>query len=200
MTRVVRAPSLRHPFHRSLATGEVEPTSGHLEISLRIDSVELEGALRTRFGLPINLDDLESSEAFLATYTKECCLARSRDQATGRTVEWAEFLWVGYELEGLDAWLYFEFVLPKSGDLFDLCLALLHARNPFQENLAILQDRDGRRCSLRSTPEAPWAHAAPFLWRAGQRLPPPASGWILIHPAVPNTLAWWRQQGLDWRR
>lgn len=199
-----------HPFHRSEAEGELDLDSGRLEIALRIDSIELELALEDFAGRPLNLEQPEQAEPVLFAYVRENVRAKSRWAAPApgarpttprrpaATAGWAELHWVGYELEGLDAWLYFELELPPLGDQLDWCNALLTERHPFQENLTLLTDRRGRRSALRTTPDSPWTPVPGFLWRQDQR-ELPAPGWLVARPPFPHSAAWWQAQGQSWR-
>lgn len=200
-----------HPFHRSEAEGELDLDSGRLEIALRIDSIELELALEDFAGRPLDLERPEQAEPVLFAYVRENVRAKSRWAAPApgarpttprrpaATAGWAELHWVGYELEGLDAWLYFELELPPLGDQLDWCNALLTERHPFQENLTLLTDRRGRRAALRTTPDSPWTPVPGFLWRQDQR-ELPAPGWLVARPPFPHSAAWWQAQGQTWRR
>ncbi len=221
------APPGDHPFHRSEAEGEFDPESGRLEVALRIDSIELELALENFSGRPVDLEQPQGAEAILFAYLRDNLRAKSRWSALpkpeaapapprapggpapagspaparrpGATAGWAELHWVGYELEGLDAWLYFELELPARGDRLDWCNALLTERHPFQENLALLTDRRGRRFAVETSPDQPWAPVDGFLWRVDQReLPQP--GWVVARPPFPHCAAWWQAQGASWRR
>lgn len=145
-----------HPGHETFAEAEVNADAGTLEVALRVDSMDLERALRAGHPRPPRLED-PAVEPLLARELRQAFLVRSR-RGFGRL----DF--VGYELEGLDAWLYFEIDLPRRGRRLELSNQLLFALHPGQRHRVQLRALDGER-TLEFDAEHPWRVVTDLAWR-----------------------------------
>ncbi len=152
-----------HPGHATFAEAEVNPQAGTLEVSLCVDSFDLERALAWRFDDPPELEDKDAVAPLLARYLRETIFLRTREGGPGRL----EF--VGHELEGIDAWLYFEIVLPKQGRTLEISNQMLFESCPGQAHRMQLRALDGQRCLLFNS-ETPWHRIEDLAWRSDQEL------------------------------
>lgn len=101
-----RAPA--HPRHTSIAEAQWNAKSGRLEIALQVHPVDLEQALRRISNRPVDLDKSTGVDRLLQAYLARSFVVK---QADGKP---AKLIWVGYEVDLKDAWLYFEVPL-KNG-------------------------------------------------------------------------------------
>lgn len=102
--------ALAHPRHASIADAEWNAETGRLEVALRVNAVDLEQALRRISQRPVDLDTSAGLDRLMQDY-----LARSfvvKDSSGKR----AGLIWVGYEADLKEAWLYFEVPLEKGPD------------------------------------------------------------------------------------
>jgi len=96
-----------HPRHSSIAEAEWNAKTGRLEIAMQLNPVDLEQALRRLADRPIDLDKSAGIERLIEKYLSRVFFVREPD---GKR---AKLVWVGYEVDLKDAWLYFEVPLKK---------------------------------------------------------------------------------------
>ncbi len=158
----------RHPGHETLAEAEVNGEAGTLEVALRIDSMDLERSLRANHSDPPRLED-KAVEPLLENLLKTGFLVRSPKGGPG------QLNYVGYELEGLDAWLYFEIELPRRGRTLQISNQMLFDVAPGQLHRVSLRALDGE-CRLLLDRLNPWADLGKLAWRKAhlaRTQPPP---------------------------
>ena len=97
-----------HPCHSSIAEAEWNAKTGRLEIAMQLNPVDLEQALRRLAERPIDLDKSAGVDRLMEKYLARAFLVREPD---GKR---AKLIWVGFEVDLKDAWLYFEVPL-KNG-------------------------------------------------------------------------------------
>jgi len=138
-----------HPFHTSLAEAEWNREKSQLEIALRVDANDLEQALRKRSGAALVLENA-TAERSLEGYVRQMWQVRGADGTE------AGLSWVGYEVEGRNAWLYFAVPLPKGWTGATVTHRVLLEEIPEQSNLLVLREvARGTRCTLRFHREQP---------------------------------------------
>lgn len=138
-----------HPFHTSLAEAEWNREKSQLEIALRVDANDLEQALRKRSGATLVLENA-TAERSLEGYVRQIWHVRGADGTE------AVLSWVGYEVEGPHAWLYFAVPLPMGWTGATVTHRLLLEENAEQSNLLVVREAvRGTRCSLRFHREQP---------------------------------------------
>ena len=99
--------SLAHPRHASIAEAEWNAKTGRLEIAMQVNPVDLEQALRRLAERPIDLDKSKGIDRLMQKYVARSFFVREPDG------DRAKLIWVGYEADLKDAWLYFEVPLKK---------------------------------------------------------------------------------------
>ena len=157
-----------HPGHETFAEAEINGEAGTLEVALRIDSIDLERSLRANYSKPPRLED-PAVEPLLEKLLKTHFVVRSPRGGPGR------LNYVGYELEGLDVWMYFEVQLPTSGRRLQISNQLLFDVLPGQRHRMALRALDGE-CTLLFDQLSPWSDLNSLAWRKDQLerfLPPP---------------------------
>ena len=96
-----------HPCHASIAEAEWNAKTGRLEIAMQVNPVDLEQALRRLAERPIDLDKSKGIDRLIQKYLARSFFVKEPD---GKQ---AKLIWVGYEADLKDAWLYFEVPLKK---------------------------------------------------------------------------------------
>ncbi len=151
--------AIAHPRHSSIAEVEWNAKSGKFEVSLRMNSFELEAELSGLNSVPFSIERTEQAEAIVRKYVEQ------RFRIATDSHSKCQFHWVGMELERLDLWAYFE-LQPRtevesaaSAVTFQnlrIYNALLMTVHPEQINLVNVIDGDSVRSSHHSA-EAPEA-------------------------------------------
>ena len=98
---------LAHPRHTSIAEAEWNAKTGRLEIAMLVNPLDLEQALRRLANRPIDLDKSAGIERLMQKYLARSFIVKEAD---GKQ---AKLVWVGYEVNLKDAWLYFEVPLKR---------------------------------------------------------------------------------------
>lgn len=99
-----------HPVHASFAEVGYEAETGALEVSLEVDARDLEVLLKSRTGSPVDLDDRARAEKLVADYVRSAFVVHRGDQAKTARLP---VRWVGMELDGAKAILYFAVAVGK---------------------------------------------------------------------------------------
>lgn len=128
-----------HPFHAALAEVELNRETNSLEVALRIDAVDLEQALRTETKKPVDLDKTEDAEPLIKRYVAK----EFRIRAAGK--KWQSHEWIGWELEGRNAWVYFEVPVSKGVTKVEVQFSVLLNHVPRQVNMLTLTINRQRR-------------------------------------------------------
>lgn len=168
-----------HPWHETQAEVDLRVDRGRFEVALRVDALELEQAVEGRAGRELSIDEGPTFGPWLEAYVRDAFLVRSAGGS------WSRLVWVGYEAELRDAWVYFEVPLPPGPGPLRLSNRILFERNAFQRNLLWIRAEDFGALLL-CEPSAPWAELG------GVALPPPpgpAVGWSVRLPPTPGTRA-----------
>ena len=164
---VVTAVARVHPEHESLAEVAWAPETGCLEVALRVDARHLEETLRPRAGHRVDLEMLGDDEAVLRAYVRQ----RFRVRPTGAAP--FPLRWVGHELEGPDAWLYFEIDLRTARGPIELRNNVLFERLPRQINTVVMS-AGARREALFFTVDDDG-------WKPVEVVEPAAARWALVY-------------------
>jgi hypothetical protein len=138
--------SAAHPYHVSNAQAEVDAKRGALEVALEVDADTLERALSRRSKAPLQLEscDRDRLDKLAAGYLRAVFKVSERSPGG---LEQRPLRFVGLELEGRVAWLYFEFPLSATQPPLELSNSAFFELEARQRN-GILLTRDGRRESL----------------------------------------------------
>ena len=135
-----------HPRHASIAEAEWNPRTGRLEVALQVNPVDLELALRRMAARPLDLDRSTDIERYVQDYLVRSFVVRHADGTR------AKLIWVGFEADVRDAWLYFEVPLTGGLDNVTFAAGLFFELIPDQANT--INFRVGkRRTSLTMTAE-----------------------------------------------
>lgn len=168
--------AIAHPRHSSIAEVEWNAKTGKFEVSLRMNSFELEAELSELNSLPFSLERTEQAEAIVRKYIAQ------RFRIATDSHSKCQFHWVGMELERLDLWAYFELqprtevesAAASAVTLRNLRIynALLMTVHPEQINLVNVIDGTSVRSSHHSgeTPEAS-PEQSPAATTASQSIP-----------------------------
>ncbi|MDA1013245.1 MAG: hypothetical protein O3A00_02200 [Planctomycetota bacterium] len=141
-----------HPFHAASADVEYNAKTHSLEVALRVDSGDLEEALRRMTKKKIDLDQTPDLDRLV-----QQLLAKSfRIKDAGNTdAKWNGHKWIGWELESRNAWIYFEVPLSSSVTTVTVQFQLLLEQVPRQVNMFSLTVNGKRRSMMfhREHPE-----------------------------------------------
>lgn len=162
----------RHPGHETFAEAEVNGEAGTLEVALRVDSMDLERSLRANHAKPPRLEDA-AVEPLLEQLLKAGFLVRSPKGGPGR------LNYVGYELEGLDVWLYFEIELPRRGRTLQISNQMLFDVAPGQLHRVSVRALDGD-CMLLLDLQSPWSDLGKLAWREAHLAPNQPPPWARL--------------------
>lgn len=138
---VLASEASAHPFHAALAEVELNRETNAFEVALRIDAVDLEQALRTETKKPVDLDKTDESTPLIKRYVAN----QFRVRPTGG--KWQAQKWIGWELEGRNAWLYFEIPVSRDATKLDVQFTVLLNQVPRQVNMLALTI-EGKRHSV----------------------------------------------------
>lgn len=127
-----------HPEHESLAQVEWVPESATLEVALRVDARHLEETLRPVAGRRVDLERLADADDVVVRYLRDRFQVRARGGAN------CPLTWVGHELEGPDAWLYFEVDLSDARGAIEMRNTVLFERLPRQINTVVVTASERR--------------------------------------------------------
>ncbi len=130
-----------HPFHSALAEVELNEESNSLEVALRIDAIDFEQALRKQTNKPVDLDKTKQAEPIVRSYVSKHFQLKS---ASGKALPQK---WVGWELEGRNAWLYFEVPVNAPPQKVQVRFAILLDHAHRQVNMLALT-QDGKRRTI----------------------------------------------------
>lgn len=183
VTMALCAPSmaLAHPFHISSAELEYDSASDRLQVSLKLQAVDMERALARLAAKRIKLEQPGIDEWIvkyleLHLYLTPTVPANStgeppRKPSAGSTIQAApqrnppsrsRVHWVGSELKGPWMWLYFELELPTTRANLQLVNTLLFDTNTGQINTVSVRHA-GQRATLKLTSQQP-SEKFPAQW------------------------------------
>ncbi len=138
-----------HPSHVTIAEAEYNPSSGKLEIALRVyQPGDLEKALSRRVGEKIDLEKTKNIDKIILEYLQTTIQFQSSDGQPAR-IEW-----VGKEVTVQTTWLYFEVVLPEDPEGIKISHRMLFEVEADQANTLTI-GRGPQRQSLRFTRDDP---------------------------------------------
>lgn len=167
-----------HPFHISSAEIEYDPGSDRLQVSVKLQAVDLERALAQMSGKRIKLEQAGVDEWVVAYLDRHLYLTQTvplntadDPQAIRRPLKNAvenpsqvaqakdipprsRVHWVGSELKGAWIWLYFELELPLTRDDLQLFNTVLFDTNTGQINTVSVRHA-GQRVALKLTSQQP---------------------------------------------
>lgn len=111
MTLLLGMTLLLHPGHMTRVEARASDDGKSLEVSMRIDILDLESALKRREKGPINIEKMADADAkrMIVTYLNETI---SLGEAVGDQKLATRVQWVGWEKHPRHVWLHFELPLP----------------------------------------------------------------------------------------
>lgn len=183
VTIVLLAPAVAvgHPFHISSAEIEYASESDRLQVSLKLQAVDMERALARMAGKRIKLEQADVDQWLVQYLARHLYLRPTTavDAAGNSSLEHsAERIapegpakkplarsrvhWVGSELKGAWMWLYFELELPPTRDDLQLVNTVLFDTNTGQINTVSVRHA-GQRIGLKLTSQQP-SEKFPAQW------------------------------------
>jgi len=132
------SPAEAHPFHFSFAEAQWNAETESLEIALRVESKELEPALRTRQRPKFNLDDDSAGQVVAAYLREHLQFTRGKE----KPVEWK---WIGMEVKVKETWCYLEVPLAGGPEGITITNTILLAQIPEQVNVMSIAAGDRRQ-------------------------------------------------------
>lgn len=171
--------AVAHPFHISTAEMEYDAQADRLQVSLKLQAVDLEQELARTSGQRINLEQPQAERQivdFLSRHFYLSALSAAKasseqpadgikaddnnialhDSATGGTSPGmrSQVHWVGLELKGAWLWLYFELELPPQRPDLQLFNTVLFEINSSQINTVSVR-HGAQRTTLKMTRQSP---------------------------------------------
>ncbi|MEQ9617506.1 MAG: hypothetical protein RLN60_05665 [Phycisphaerales bacterium] len=163
-----------HPYHVSVAEIERDAETNRLEVALRVWPEDLERVLSSATGERVNIERTENADELIVAYLDRVFVVappsddppRSSTPAPvfgpagedGERAELPRIVWVGKEIEGREAWIYFEVRLPEGMDSIEgawISNRLHFGAVEQQEN--VMRVRDGEfRVTVRTDERTPW--------------------------------------------
>jgi len=146
-----------HPVHASFAEVGYEPKTGQLEVALEVDARDLEVLLKARAGRPVDLDETRDAEKLVAAYVRTAFVVRKIGRAKTKTESRTKpfpLEWVGMELSGAKAVLYFAVPVEKSATRVLIQNRVFFDLEARQVNTMVLRVGE-RRKTLRFTTRRP---------------------------------------------
>lgn len=149
-----------HPFHISTAEVEFDAQTDRLQVSLKLQAIDLEQALARLTGKRIVIEQAEAAERITELLDRSFYLTTEASVATqARESQRSKVQWVGHELEGAWLWLYFELELPPQREGLRLFNTILFETNDSQINTVSVR-HGNQRATLKLTPKQPSAKFA----------------------------------------
>ena len=123
-----------HPFHVTIAEAEWNPKTSSLEVSMRVNPIDVERVLRERLKRSVELSESdEAAEKAVFAYLQERLVLSS-----GPKTKWKP-KWVGMEVKINRAWLYFEYPMPQPPRSLRVEHRLFHELEDDQVNTLLLK-------------------------------------------------------------
>lgn len=156
---------LAHPFHISIGEMEWNTTSQKWEVAVRVQSTDLQTAVRRFTKTQVNVDGENIPEELVIYlsehfYLSNATPAESRKQeaiaskreapSSSESSNRSDLKWVGHEVERGWMWLYFELTPTKSDKELYLTNALLLETVEGQTNTMLVRSGD-KRHSIQTT-------------------------------------------------
>ncbi len=156
---------LAHPFHISIGEMEWNTTSQKWEVAVRVQSTDLQTAVRRFTKTQINVDGENipdelviylNEHFYLSNSTtaeskkQEANASKSKVPESSERSNRSDLKWVGHEIERGWMWLYFELTPPKSNKELHLTNALLLEVVEGQTNTMLVRSGD-KRHSIQTT-------------------------------------------------
>ncbi len=149
-----------HPFHISDAEIEFDSKADRLQVSLKLQALDLEQALAKIVGSKVNIERLEAKQ-HIADYIAKRFYVTNALEPSGDVAPVAKsseqrskLQLVGQELKGAWLWIYFELELPKPRNDLRLVNTILFETTDSQIN-SILVRHAAERTSLKTTLKQP---------------------------------------------
>ncbi len=162
-----------HPFHFSTAELEFNPRTNKVEVSLKLQSVDLEKALARLSHATIDLNQ-EASDALIQQFLDDHFFLISAAEAklldSGETEKpsalRSKVSLVGKELKTAWMWLYFEMDVPVTSGDYALVNTILLDIAEGQINTVSVR-HDAKRDALQMNRKQPWG-TIPLQWLGGR--------------------------------
>lgn len=146
-----------HPFHISTAEVEYDAQTDRLQVSLKLQAIDLEQALVRQAGKRIVIEQAEATERITELLGRSFYVTTEVSVATEpKESPRSKVHWVGHELKGAWLWLYFELELPPQREGLRLFNTLLFETNDSQINTVSVRHAN-QRSTLKLTSKQPSA-------------------------------------------
>lgn len=144
-------PACAHPFHISTAEVEYDAQTDRLQVSLKLQAIDLEQALARLAGKRIVIEQAEAAEQIAELLGRSFYVSAEAKESPRSQIHW-----VGQELKGAWLWLYFELELPPQRAELRLFNTILFDSNDSQINTVSVR-HGNQRTTLKLTPKQPSA-------------------------------------------
>lgn len=152
MFTLMIAIALLHPFHTTSAEMEWNAESGKWEVSLKMQSFDVQRALQSQSETPVSLDRL-TDEDWKREMSKYLAPRFKLENAAKQP---SKLEWVGFEERGASLWFYFELTPPKDIQGLRLIQSVLHEFETDQVNTVTFRGKVPRSVMLtRKRPAEP---------------------------------------------
>ncbi len=162
-----------HPFHISTAEVEYDAKSQRLQVSLKLQAIDLEQALAGMTGERVDIEQPQATEKIVELLNRTFYLAGADNSVVAdklanleSTAPQSKLHWVGQELKGAWLWLYFELELPEERRQVKLFNRVLFETNESQINTVSVR-HGTQRTTLKMTSKQPSADFEP-QWMIGE--------------------------------
>lgn len=145
LTLALSAAAQAHPFHVTMTEAEWNPKTKSLEVSMRVNPLDVERVLRAKWKRNVELvaDDKKMDAAVFEYLQKQLVLATPDKKRLKPK-------WVGMEVKVNRAWLYFEYPMKAPPKLLRVEHRVFHELESDQVNTLMLKV-DGRRMTRHFT-------------------------------------------------
>jgi len=136
---------LLHPGHMTRIEIRASDDAKSIEVAMRIDSSDLELALKARLKKPVDVGSLSDDQAqkLVGDYL------RNTITANGEKLSEEQFCWVGWERKTRHSWIYFELQVPAGeSQAIDLRVRTLFEVEPALQHVVVLAKNVGDRSEI----------------------------------------------------
>ena len=141
---------LLHPGHSTRLEVRLSDDAKRLEVAMRLDSIDLESALKARLKKPF--DPLQTSDEDAKQLVGEYL----RDTLTidGEKLDAKQFHWVGWQKQPRHVWVFFELPIRKTyQNPLKLQIRSLFEVEPELRHIVVLDKNVGDRSLVLTTPD-----------------------------------------------
>lgn len=130
----------------------ISDDSHRIEVAMKINSSDLESALKRRLGVPVDLEVWSEEQA----KKNICDYLRSTLFLHGKPLSDDQFKWVGWQPQATHVWLFFELpVLDPGKQDCSLQIKSLYEVEPEMQHVVALSDNAGDRTVIVRNADSP---------------------------------------------